>query len=161
MKKKSFTLIELMISISIMSFIFLGSFTLINKFKKNYFLFEKSLKDKKDRNRFFYLVSNDFNNSDNILIKQYNNKTILNIIKINDEFSNNIYSVFYILKENIIYRIKTKKNDKNNNTYFHFKYDIEKLLYNIEKFKVYQDKINNSLLFFIKEKNQEPFTFSL
>ena len=109
MKKQSFTLIELLITISLMSFIFTGTFTLINKFKQNYKKVEKSSKIKKDIDRTFYLINNDFYNSEDITIKQYNNKTILNIKNINDEFVPYKSNSFYILKDKKLYRLKSKK----------------------------------------------------
>jgi len=158
MKKQSFTLIELIITISLMSFIFTGTFTLISKFKQNYKKVEKSSIIKKDIDRFFYLINNDFYNKDDIMIKQYNNKTILNIKNINDEFIPYKSNSFYILKDKNLYRMKSKKRQLY--SVLHLNYNIELLLRNVESFNAYKNK--NELLIYISFfENSEPFTFVL
>ena len=158
MKKNSFTLIELLITISLMSFIFTGTFTLISKFKQNYKKVEQSSKIKKDIDRTFYLINNDFYNSEDIIIKQYNNKTILNIKNINDEFIPYKSNSFYILKDKKLYRLKSKKRQLYSVLYLN--YDIELLLDNVETFTSYKNK--TELFIYIKFiENNEPFTFVL
>ena len=158
MKKQSFTLIELLITISLMSFIFTGTFTLISKFKQNYKKVEQSSKIKKDIDRTFYLINNDFYNSEDIIIKQYNNKTILNIKNINDEFIPYNSNSFYILKDKKLYRLKSKKRQLYSVLYLN--YDIELLLDNVENFTAYKNK--TELFIYIKFiENNEPFTFVL
>lgn len=156
--KKSFTLLEILISITILSILFLAMGNIINEFKSSKNTLKKiSQKYKKD-NLLIKILYNDILNSKNIKIKNSKNSDFCRLYLTT---SNSLYNLiepnvlWYISKKNnTLVRVESyKKITLPNSKLFY----LDKFAKNVKIFKIFQKKDK----YFIYIESDKPIYFEL
>ena len=158
--KKAFTLLEVVISISIFMIILIFLYQVFDDTKLQNSKFEEHLDKNKDTNYIYKIVAEDIAESKNIKInKDKNNNSILTF-----ETYNTYHNPFYI---NITYMVSSKNNlvriegkiKKNNKTQAQFLENsfIDIISKDIEKFVVLSK--GNKYIFIIKPKDKDRIMF--
>ena len=154
--KKSFTLIELLLSIVILSIMFLGVSNVIKELNKSKNIMDRLYDKNINSNLVYKVLYNDLLNSSNIKIN--NSKNYSNIIL---QTTNSLYKIpkpyvmWYVSKnKNSLMRLEspTDINLSNLNHYY-----LDKFLENVKIFKIYLN--NNKKFVFIKSDKTIYFEF--
>lgn len=170
MKKNAFTLIEVLISVTIFSIVMIFLYQALEITKTTNNFYEDKLevyKTKSDLKKLFFddfLYSIDENNS--ISITQDKNKNNLVSLNTYNTFHNSFYThiVYFISRENELIRIESsnKFNKENITTDFLNKSYIDIIMDNIEVFKITPNKTSSGLYtLYIKEKDNDGFYFTV
>ena len=167
LNKKSFTLVEILISISLFSIIILFLYQTLDMTKKSNTFYSEKLDIKKDQNNLKKILFLD-------LIHKYQDNNSTKISQDNDENSifqlkstNTYHNPFY---EHITYMISKEKNLLRIESYnvfnkvkidedFFSKSYIDVLENRVSKFKVKIQK-NKQIVFYIEKENKEKVIFS-
>jgi len=155
MGKKSFTLIEMLISITLFSIIIIFLYDTLDLSKKANKFFYSKLELSKEQVKLKKLFFEDIINSDKntIIIHEDKNKNSILSMKSNNIFHNNFnnYITYFISKENNLLRIEHKKMYKTKNNFRNNKQFIDKVLKKIDLFKV-KKIANKEIVISIKSK---------
>jgi prepilin-type N-terminal cleavage/methylation domain-containing protein len=154
--KKGFTLLEILISITIFSIVILFLYQTLDITQKSNNFYSQKLKDKQNLNNFKKLIFRDIINKQNdikIELDRDNNHIVKYQTKntYHNPFYNNI--TYFVTKDKELVRIESKTifDEKNiNDEFFNTAY-IDIIAYNIEKFKINTSKDKTS--FYIKKSN--------
>ncbi len=160
MSRRGFTLVELMISIFLLSIIAIFLYNTIGSLQKSNTVLSKSVNHFSIADKISDLLYDDIFLSSDINITDRDN-TILQL-----QTKNSIYNIempyvsWFVARENdTLLRIESilpfsKKNSENAN-YYH----ISKVQSDCEKFKVMQSKKGDTVLIYVKFKSKEPILF--
>ena len=162
--KKSFTLVEILIAISIFSIISVFLYKSLDSFKKSEKFLKKEVNKEYKLIKFKKIIFNDFVNATNIKIDSDKDKDILTFQSKNFYYNPfYLYKVYFITKKGNLYRCESnKKFNKHEINYDFFKNTIcNRLLNNIERFKILNFKKKNDKLLFIKFKDSKKVYFRL
>jgi type II secretory pathway component PulJ len=151
--KKSFTLLEVLISITISMFIFLAVFQIINSLKTSKAVFEKKISNKEGMlvKTLYY----DILNAKKIAIVKSPNPKFIRLFLIT---SNSLYGfqrpyVVWVAEKNGLVRIEDKDVINLPGSYTH----LDRFLKNVKIFKIYKNK--SKYFVFIKSKKNIYFEF--
>lgn len=162
--KKSFTLLELLISITLFMIIVVFLYKTLDQTKHSNELFLKKEEVLKQSNYLHNIFLEDIAESSNITVIYDKNKNAIVKIITNNTYHNAFFN-------NVTYLINSSKKFVRIESYEVFNelepmgldfYDnsfIDVLLENIEYFEVKDDKVNYN--FFIKQKNQDRLFFNM
>jgi len=166
MNKKSFTLIEILISISLFSIIILFLYQSLNMMTNSNAFYSKKLDTKQKENNikkilFLDIINKELNSSDVVFLKDRDENSILNF-----KTTNTYHNPFY---QNITYMVSSNKNllriesknkfekEKLNDVFFDTSY-IDIIDQNISKFKANQQ--NEKISIYIQKLNKDKIIFS-
>ncbi len=158
--KKSFTLLELLISIIIFMIIVVFLYKTIDEVKYSNNIFQNKQKAYEEQNYLYNIFLEDIIESSSITINKDKNKNSIVKIKTNNTYHNSYFNniVYLIGKNNKLLRIESLKdfneNEISNENTLQDSY-IDILAENIMFFEV--KKENNNTIFIMKEKNKESF----
>ncbi len=157
--KKSFTLIELIISVMLLSLLFFAMSKVILEFKSSIKNLNREYKNFYNNNLMIKVLYYDLLNASKLKIVKSKNP---NFIRLYLQTSNSLYNipnpyvVWYVSRnENSLIRIEDTSPITLPNENFNF---IDKFAENIKVFNIYKRK--NKLLIFIKE-NKKPIFFEM
>ena len=154
--KKSFTLIELLLSIVILSIMFLGVSNVIKELNKSKNIMDRLYDKNINSNLVYKVLYNDLLNSSNIKIS--NSKNYSNIIF---QTTNSLYKIpkpyvmWYVSKnQNSLMRLESPSDINLSNLNYYY---LDKFLENVKIFKIYLN--NNKKFVFIKSDKTIYFEF--
>ena len=159
--KKSFTLIEVLLSIVILSILMLGISNVIKQLNFT----QKFLKNNYQKNivinRTIKLLYYDILCSNKVIIKQQNGNTIL-LLKTSNSLYKIVqpYVIWYLsLKNSSLIRVETPKNpiQKSSKFFVLNSFYVDKFLDDVSIFEIYRNKDK----FFVYFKNKIPYFFEL
>lgn len=161
--KKAFTLLEVIISITIFMIILLFLYKTLDDTKLTNNKFESHVYKKEDINNLYKIFAEDMAESaGTIEISEDKDKNSFVIFKSNNSFNNAFYSniTYMISSSNHLQRIESlNKFEKEKSGIDFYKHSfIDTLLENIEKFIVIQK--DDKVVFIIKQKEKEKMIFS-
>lgn len=165
--KKSFTLIEMLISIILFSIILLFLYEVLASTTNHNKIFTKNIDKIINKSDLQMLVLEDFlNQKSNSTIKIIEDKNQNNILtfQTNNTYHNPFFShVTYLINgENTLVRIESKKEFKKDTLYQILETsNIDILFKNIKKFKIKKSKIGLTYLFFIETEDSQKILFPL
>jgi len=153
--KKGWTLIEILISISILSVLFLAMSNIIGNLKISKNFLKNNLKKSKKEELLIKTIYSDIMNAKEIKILN----TSKNYIRLILKTSNSLYDlinpnvIWYVSKNgNTLIRAESCLKIKNNNFYY-----ADKFMQNVKKFKIF--KKNRKYFVYIKSKKPIFFEF--
>ncbi|ACM92801.1 prokaryotic N-terminal methylation motif domain protein [Nautilia profundicola AmH] len=155
--KKSFTLIEVLISITILSILFLALSNVISSLSKASDYLEKKYSFENNKYLFLKILYYDILNADDINITQYKNYTIIKMQTSNSlYFIPKPYVMWYVSKRNnTLVRYESPKNidilEDNSNYY------LDKFIQNVKIFKIYKHLGK----YFVYIDNGKPIYFEM
>ena len=162
--KKSFTLVEILIAISIFSIISIFLYKSLDSFKKSEGFLKKEVDKEYKLIKFKKIIFNDFINATEIKIDKDKNKDILTFKSKNYYYNPfNLYKAYFVTKQGSLIRCEMlKKFNKKKINYEFFQNAVcNKLLTNIKRFKILNYKKNNDKLLYIKLTNNKKIYFRL
>ena len=154
MSKKSFTIMELLISVVILSMMFLFTFKLYNDTVFSQKSLIKSIDKTISRDMIIQIIYDDIEKSMKLSI---NNKFDKDLDILNLETSNSIYNrvhsyIKYEVVDDKLYRLESSLPiPKYNNNYDNI--DKSVLLYDVKIFKLFGNKTNNKLVYIQTKDN--------
>ncbi len=165
--KKAFTLVEILISISLFSIIILFLYQTLDMTKKSNSFYSNKLEIKQKQNELKKILFLDMiqkyadNNSTKILVD--NEKNAIFQIKSTNIYHNPYYEniTYMVSKEKNLLRIESKNifnKEKLNDEFFNSLY-IDVLENNISKFKV-SKQTNKKIVFYLEKENKDKIIFS-
>ena len=163
--KKSFTLLEIIISITIFMILLLFLYKVLDQTKYSNYLLKDKKEDIKSINHLHNILFEDIAESikNIVLIKDKNNNSMIKFESSNT-FHNPFYThiTYFISKENNLIRMESlnKFEEKKNIDIFYENVYIDILLKNIEYFEIKENKGNKSIVFAIKQKNKKKQLFN-
>lgn len=160
MKKRAFTLIELLISVFLLGLIVNFLYSAIGNLQKTNILFLEKSSELQNEQKLLDLLYDDIFPSDKLKITGLKNNTLFLVTP---------NSIFDIEHPNVAWVVSREKNtllrfestisfDKltaDNSNLFH----ISKIGEDCEKFKIYQSKDKNNILIYVKFKDKEPLVY--
>lgn len=160
--KKSFTLLEVVISISIFSILLLFIYKVLNETNLTNHKFEQHIKNESDNNQLYTIVTEDFLESiGKITIDkdQYNNSIVT--FSSNNTYNNSFYThiTYIVSNEKNLLRVESKTpfSKKNlNNSFLQNSY-IDIIASKVESFKLYKQE--NKYMFYIYNEDKSRITF--
>lgn len=165
MSKKSFTLIEVLISITIFSFVMITLYQVLDITKKTNKSFESIVVKQQEINDIKNIIISDISQStSSIKIELDNNLNSKLFFKTSNSFHNPFYSyiTYLVSSEKKLLRVESRNYltketlDKELETAY-----VDTLLFDIERFEVLLSKKNSKVyLIKVKQKNKEKFLFS-
>ncbi|MGM0519360.1 MAG: PulJ/GspJ family protein [Campylobacterota bacterium] len=166
--KKAFTLVEVLISVALLSIILVFLIKLLDNTKKTEEVFTTQATQLLKYEEFKELVSNDFfynentednKKTENLKIKKNSDDNhILNITTSNIFYDISFDKVSYILsKEGSLFRVESNKyiNKKNSNLALLEKSYITKLIENVEYFRVSKVEKTDAYVVYLKTSQKE------
>ena len=161
--KRAFTLLEVVISITIFMIILIFLYKVLDDTKLTNKKFESHLYKKDDVNHLYKVLAEDIAESKgSISLSVNNDKNSIVIFKSNNSFHNSFYSnITYMLSSNnhlVRIESKNKFQKEKSGTEFYKNSFIDILYKNIEKFIVL--KKNDKVVFVIKQKEKEKMVFT-
>ena len=161
--KKAFTLLEVVISITIFMIILIFMYKTLDDTKLSNSSFENHINKKDDVNHLYKIFAEDIAESKGkIDFLQDRDKNSLVIFKSNNSFHNAFYSniTYMVSSNNYLVRIESKdkfQKEKSTLEFYNNSY-IDTLQKDIEKFIVVQK--DDKVIFIIKQKDKEKIVFS-
>lgn len=166
--KKAFTLIEVVISITIFMILILFLYKTLDQTKHSNKQFEKKAEEFKTINNIYNIFFEDLNESFKLeAIAQDRDKNSILRFKSFNTYHNNFYShiTYLINSKGTLVRIESKKKFDLQKTPYEFYNDafIDELITNIEYFEVQKslDSKNESYFFVIKQKEKKREVFNI
>jgi hypothetical protein len=164
MNKKSFTLVEVLISIVLLSIIVIFLYQTLDMNEKSNKFFHLKLSIKKNKIKIKKLIFYDIIYSKTVEISEdKNNNTILKLYTTNTYHNSFFLNTAYLLsKENNLLRIESKRvfnSKKIDDDFFEYAY-IDNIASNVLQFKIIQrDKKEYSIYMKFKDGSDMMFTF--
>jgi len=161
--KKAFTLLEVVISISIFMMILVFMYKTLDDTQVSNDKFENYVNKKDDANYLYNIFTEDIAESkDQIELLQDRDKNSIVIFKGNNSFHNAFYlnTTYMISSNNHLVRIESKEKfqrEKSTKEFFNNSF-IDILLKDIEKFIVLQK--DDKVIFIIKQKDKKKVVFT-
>lgn len=164
MKTKSFTLLEVLISITLFVIIILFLYESLNINEKNNQFFHKKLVDKVDKMEIKKMFFKDIINSEvskNSIVSNIDKKVVFSLFTSNS-YHNAFYQnvTYFVSKENNLLRIESSKKfnkNKMDETFFRKSY-IDTIASDVEKFKVIK-KDKQQYIIYLKFKDESDMMF--
>ncbi|MEA3384309.1 MAG: prepilin-type N-terminal cleavage/methylation domain-containing protein [Campylobacterota bacterium] len=163
--KKAFTLVEILISISLFSIIILFLYQTLDMTKKSNSFYSQKLDIKKDQNDIKKVIFLDLIHADknSVKISLDNDENTIFQITTTNIYHNpfNKHVTYLVSKEQNLLRIESKivfNKNKIDENFFNNSY-IDILDKELKKFKV-NKQINKKIVFYILKENQEKIVFS-
>jgi len=162
--KKSFTIVEILIAISIFSIVSVFLYKSLDSFKKSEFFLKKEVNKEYKLIKFKKIIYNDFIDATEIKIDKDKDKDILTFKSKNYYYNPfNLYKAYFVTKKGNLFRCEMlKKFDKRKINYEFFQNsNCYMLLNDIDRFKILNFKKNNDKMLYIKFKNNKKVYFRL
>ena len=162
--KKSFTLMEILISITLFSIIILFLYGTLDITQKSNLFYSKQLEVKQENNRLEKIIFSDLINmklDGTVVITEDKNKNNIITFQSNNSYHNPFYKniTYLITRENNLVRIESKDifdSLKLEDSFFDYSY-IDILKKNIKKMKIHKGENIN---FYIEFENKKKLIFS-
>ena len=158
MNKKSFSIIELLIAISIIGIIFMLAFQMFEYTQKSQIVLGKKVNNEITKDLIVKLLYFDFLNITDINELEIDKSLEANSHTVSFHTTNSIYDridsylQFSVNSDNVLIRAESG-NEKDNNRYI----DLDYILSDIELFKVYKEEKDGDLFIFIKTKKDSIY----
>ena len=157
--RKSFTIIELMVSISIIILINVYLFYSLDTVKKSNLTLEKNLVVKTKKLKLFKLIYEDIFKA--FSVEELNSKNSDNFHILKLKSPNSLYKIInpyiiYFVADKKLYRFESLKDiNLENKSFIDSPFKVEKLIDNVDIFNVYINEDNN--IFFYLKADDEIF----